>query len=89
LLRGELCLAPLPVREIAEQVERQDVGGVGIPLLPLEWLVFQELLAGSDDARLKLIIEAEPDVHRIFELLQRYGLFTQLKGRVQALFPGA
>ncbi len=85
VLAGEDILVPLPMKEIVDKVERMSVSGQLIPVIPLEWMFIIEIIAGATEDRLQQIAEEEPSAEKVFQILQRFGLYLKMKERVQAL----
>ncbi len=76
----------LPIDDICGQNAVVNIQGSDIPLIPLQWLYFMELAGNGDPKTLELIAEECEESSPVFDILELYGLYSELKENVQRDF---
>lgn len=79
-------IIPIPAAEIFALNAKAEVGDYVVPVVPLEWQFFIDLVLERDQKQLRLILEEEPDHARIVSLVERFGLFAELKEVLSGFF---
>ena len=82
IIQTELMELPLPIQELYQNPVYESFGDVNIPLLPIEWCIFLEIIRGVDKEKWKKIFIPSVKKDDIFKIAKRFGLENYIREKI-------